>query len=204
MDSSRFDPRRWLNSARARLSRRSRAPRPWHPWGGEGGRESEGRDQGGPSLSDAQRHIAERVRGLLMHWTWNRPSIPEDPDRDQDLQFCTDRVFAWCDAPPTVDEMWYVRDVLTHYGFHDDAEAILWRIRCLTDPGLAWYLDLDPGNAKPTPPAAAGPDAHAWDPPRSGSPCSGTPSNSNPGPVSPGLERQNTQTDTRNGGNSVW
>ena len=187
MKSSRFDPRAWFSSAWARV------PRLRPIGGGEGGREPEGRDQGGPSLGDAKRHLARLAASVLRSWVADRPTDHiRDIDREADVLLADRLVCRWSNDAVTLRDLWMAHDLYAFHGRHDNASAVLWRIRSL----------LDANNQPPTPSsAAAGPDATAWDPPRSGSV---SPSDSNPGAVSPGLERQNLRTRTENGGNSVW
>lgn len=155
MDLSRFSWRRLF---------RFRVPRgPGTIGGGEGGRECEGRDQGGPALTDAQRHHAAA------------DAIAE----------ADDLICGWRHESVPVAHLWRARDLYAFYGLYDRAEAVLVAIRQRATP----------------PEAVAGPEPQGPDRPRSGS---GVPANPNPGAVSPGLELQNTQGNTRNGGNSVW
>lgn len=183
MDLSRFS---WRRLFRFRVRRG-----PGTIGGGEGGRESEGRDQGGPSLSDAQRHLMSRA-DWICGWWWKNRSAPAllREDARSDLAWADRIVCRWNDDhTPSLDDLWTARDIYDFHGKPDNAEAVLWHIRSLLD-----------ARSRPTSqPAAAGPNAHAWDPP-----CSGTVPVSDPGPVSPGSAAQKHRTTPEDRGSDVW
>lgn len=171
------------NSVRYTDSRRR------HLGGGEGGRESEGRDQGGPSLSDAKRHLQERAIARLCAWSWSRPLTPSSDDPRDDLELAYELVAGFDPASGDLDDLWLARDLFAVHNKLELAESLLWYLRGRTTP------------AAPTHWTDAGRNATACGPLRSGS---ASPAFPDPGAVSPGSTGQNHQTEPVNGGVSVW